>query len=364
MRNNILKKIKIIFLSIIVLCNTLNVPVYAADDIYISGNCVIDGVCVNQDYKPIPGAIRRGIDVSCYQGQIDWEKVANDDVDFAFIRAGSYKAGLDDFFEYNVTEALKYGLDVGLYVYSYATTPRMAEIEAQFLIQQADRFGTNYPLVYDIEDAWHKLLSHEELDVLVETFCKTVEDAGYIPLVYSSKNWLENKLSNTKYDQWVAQYSSECTLKEPYTFWQASSHTKIDGIKGRVDVDFQFALYGTEFDKSINDKDDDYEKNIIEETVEEEPEAIIKEIKSNIYSDSDSENKKSNVYSYGYTGFKVTDYGITYYKNNILQKGLVKIDDDYYYFSLSTGIMVIDETIKIGNNSYYIDNNGIVNIKN
>lgn len=188
------------------------------------------------------GPIAKGVDVSVYQGAIDWNAVAADGYSFAFIKAGSGKSGLDPYYAVNMFGANAAGIKTGVYVYSYATTVEGAAAEAQFAIAAMQPFPVSMPVVYDLEDAVHKNMSREQLAALAVTFCSIVESAGYHPMLYSSKNWLLEKIGNVPYDKWVAQYNDVCEYPNP-AFWQFTSSGSVRGIQGRVDLNFQFKDY-------------------------------------------------------------------------------------------------------------------------
>lgn len=189
------------------------------------------------------GAIAQGVDVSKYNGEVDWGQVKNAGMEFAFIKAGSTKSGVDPQFAYNMTQANAAGLRTGVYLYSYAVTPQQALEEAQQLLQWIDGYTVNYPVVFDIEDKCHKKLSDQQLIDIINAFCMTIDAAGYYPAVYSSKNMFTGKLSITGWDKWVAQYNDTCEYNNNVCFWQYTSHGKIAGFKSRVDLNYQYKDY-------------------------------------------------------------------------------------------------------------------------
>ena len=133
------------------------------------------------------GVIGKGIDVSKYQGAINWSAVAADGYSFAFIKVGSAKSGLDPYFAANMVGANAAGLKTGVYLYSYATTVEAAMAEAQFTLAAIAPFTVNMPVVFDLEDAVHKSMTPEQLAALTVVFCTIIQSAGYSPMVYSSK---------------------------------------------------------------------------------------------------------------------------------------------------------------------------------
>lgn len=148
--------------------------------------------------------LAKGIDVSKYQGAVNWSAVKNAGYSFAFIKAGSAKSGLDPYYAVNMAGATAAGMKVGVYIYSYATTVEGAMTEAQFAIAAMEPYSVSYPVVYDLEDSIHKNMSPDQLAALTVAFCSTVQQAGYYPMVYSSKNWMVGKIAATPYDKWIA----------------------------------------------------------------------------------------------------------------------------------------------------------------
>lgn len=189
------------------------------------------------------GAISQGVDVSKYNGVVDWGQVKASGMDFTFIKVGSTKSGIDPMFVHNITQANAAGLKTGVYLYSYATTPQQAQEEANQVLQWIDGYTVNYPVVFDIEDKCHKKLSDQQLIDIINAFCMTIDAAGYYPMVYSSKNMFAGKLSITGWDKWVAQYNDTCEYNNNVCFWQYTSQGRVPGFPGRVDLNYQYKDY-------------------------------------------------------------------------------------------------------------------------
>lgn len=187
------------------------------------------------------GAI--GIDVSKYQGAVDWASVKASGVSFAFIKCFSTAGGIDPYFAQNLQGANAVGIRTGVYVYSYATTVEGAVAEANTMIAILQNFSVTYPVAFDIEDKVQKNLPNETISAMANAFCQTIEAAGYYPIVYSSKTWINNKLTGVPYDKWVAQWGSVCDANVSPAFWQASCTASIPGVKGQVDLDYQYRDY-------------------------------------------------------------------------------------------------------------------------
>jgi GH25 family lysozyme M1 (1,4-beta-N-acetylmuramidase) len=189
-----------------------------------------------------------GVDVSSYQGNIDWTQVASSGVTFAMVRIGNTKYGLDTKFAQNVVNATNAGLRVGAYVYTYATTPEEAAADAALAVDTMSGYPITFPVALDIEDKSQKNLPASTQAAIVNTFCEILENAGYTCVVYTNKNWFETKLAPVAWDHWVAQYGSACTYTQPYSMWQYSCTATIPGISGKVDVNY---LYGDYFNEII-----------------------------------------------------------------------------------------------------------------
>ncbi len=184
-------------------------------------------------------AIARGIDVSKHNGAINWGSVASSGISFAFIKVGSAKSGMDPYFDANIRGAQAAGIKTGVYIYSYASTVEQAKNEADMVVGWLENYTVSYPVVYDVEDTCHKGMSQAQLQALIDTFCQTVSAAGYYPMVYSSKNWFNQKIGNVNYDKWVAQYADNLEYNGA-SFWQSTSHGSVAGVNTRVDINYQF----------------------------------------------------------------------------------------------------------------------------
>ncbi len=207
-------------------------------------------LCVGQPGKKAEAATLPvaylGIDVSSYQGSIDWSQVAASGVTFTMVRIGNTKYGLDTKFAQNVVGATQAGLRAGAYVYSYATTPEEAAQDAALAVNAMAGYPITFPVAFDIEDKCQKSLSASTQAAIVNTFCEIVENAGYTCMVYTNKNWFENRLAPVAWDHWVAQYDTACTYTQPYKMWQHSSRGTVPGISGYVDMNYLYEDYFNE----------------------------------------------------------------------------------------------------------------------
>jgi glucan-binding YG repeat protein len=184
-----------------------------------------------------------GIDVSKYQGGINWQQVRNAGVRFAMIRVGTTKKGLDEQFVNNINGANAAGIRTGIYIYSYATTPEQAAAEANQVLAWIAPYAVTFPVAIDIEDSCQKGLSAAQLQAIADTFCGIINANGYEPMVYSYKNWFQNRMPNVASAKWVAQYGPVCEYAGDYAMWQSTSRGSFAGIAGRVDVNHLYSDY-------------------------------------------------------------------------------------------------------------------------
>ena len=192
-----------------------------------------------------------GIDVSVYQGTIDWASVARAGIRFAMVRAGSGQTA-DRRAAENARGANANGVVLGLYWFSYAYTVEMARAEAERLIRFARDYDVRFPLVWDYEDASLQhaaqqgvTVSRELVTAMAETFCKTVYAAGYTPMVYSNYSFLTTYVDlaaiTAPVRLWLAQWGAVLPTREPM-IWQYSSTGRVDGIEGDVDLNRAWEL--------------------------------------------------------------------------------------------------------------------------
>ncbi len=186
-----------------------------------------------------------GIDVSSYQGNINWDVVKNH-IDFAILRCGfgQYNSQKDKFFERNYEECRRLGIPVGIYHYSYAKNVDQARKEANLVLSWLKGKEIQLPVYYDIEDDSQIGLGKEMLTNMCVEFCNTIEGAGLWAGIYANKHWFTRILDSEKlgkrYTCWVAQYYDKCTYEGKYDVWQNSSSGRIDGIVGNVDTNYMY----------------------------------------------------------------------------------------------------------------------------
>lgn len=189
-----------------------------------------------------------GIDVSVWQGDINFKEIKDAGVEFIIIRVGTTKGPngeymLDSKFLNNIKQANEYNIDVGLYFYSYANSNEKAREEAEWVIEQIQGYNVSLPIAFDWEN-WSSFnkynLSFFGLTNMANTFLNTLNEAGYAGLLYSSKSYLEKLWMPIEYDIWLAHYTKSTDYKGIYKYWQLCDNGKIDGINGTVDIDIMY----------------------------------------------------------------------------------------------------------------------------
>lgn len=195
--------------------------------------CMLSGIPA----VPVQAAPEQGIDVSKWQGPINWQAVAQSGVKFAFIRVGNTKKGIDEYFYYNMLAAQQAGIKTGVYIYSYAASVEQAAAEAQFVLNAIQNVQVSFPVVWDVEDDVQKPLTPDTLSLMANTFCALIEAEGYYPMVYANTNWFTTRIGPVFYDKWVAQWSNGLAIPDA-AVWQYTSKGSIPGIIGNVDLDY------------------------------------------------------------------------------------------------------------------------------
>ena len=191
----------------------------------------------------------KGIDVSKWQGTINWSSVKSDGVQFAMLRSSYGSSSVDPMFETNYAAAKANGIEVGAYHYSYATTVAQATKEANFWISKLKGKQFDYPVCVDLEDSSQGTLDTKTLMDIALTYLNMLEQAGYYPMIYANKNWFTSVLDDsmlTSYDHWLAQYASSYTYTGTVGIWQYTSTGTVKGINGSVDMDTSFVDYASQ----------------------------------------------------------------------------------------------------------------------
>ncbi len=204
-----------------------------------------------------------GVDVSSWQGDVNWQKLKEEGVYFAFIRVGyrgyeSGKLNKDEYFEKNIKGALEAGIKVGVYFFSQALNAQEAYDEAVYLLDMIKGYNITFPVVFDWEtiNASSARTNGIETDALCQAanvFCSTVEEAGYIPMVYcnQSVSLLYYELSRIdNYDFWYAEYKDKPTFYYDFDIWQYGCTGNFEGVPhADLDVNISFVDYSA-IDKS------------------------------------------------------------------------------------------------------------------
>ena len=190
----------------------------------------------------------KGIDVSGYQGNIDWKKVKNDGVKFAIIKLGTIydedENSEESTFERNYNECIKNNIPVGVYVYNYCNSIEALKKGANWVLEVLNKRALNLPVYLDMEDKTIVSEGKAALTNQCNEFAKILTNAGYEVGVYANLNWFENYLEakefNSNISVWVAQYYKECEYEGEYDIWQYSSSGKVDGISGNIDMNYLY----------------------------------------------------------------------------------------------------------------------------
>lgn len=191
----------------------------------------------------------KGIDVSKWQGSVNWNEVRKDGTEFAILREGWGKKSptqIDKKFKENYENAKAAGISIGCYHYSYADSVDDAKREAEFCLESIGDMKFEYPVCFDIEDREMLKLSNRQRTDIVKAFCSEIEKSGYYAMFYCNLNWLNNYLIKEellpKYDIWLAQWSVG-KPSVPCGIWQKSDKGTITGISGNVDIDVAYKNY-------------------------------------------------------------------------------------------------------------------------
>lgn len=192
------------------------------------------------------------IDVSYVQKEIDWQKVADDDIEMAMIRLGyrGYSSGLlnlDEYYEANIEGAKEAGLKYGVYFFSQAVSVEEAQEEAQFVIKNIKGRKVKGPIAFDMEPIEGadriSALSVEQKTEIADAFLDYIEKKGYDAMLYGNPSWLRKDLDLsllTEHPVWLAHYTDTAEWPYWYSMWQYTSKGKVSGIKGNVDLSIGF----------------------------------------------------------------------------------------------------------------------------
>lgn len=239
-----------IILSLVFVVGSIFAPQISAATKAWSKNS--SGKFVNNKGQVIQGATMKGIDVSKWNGNIDWKKVSKTDVDFAIIRCGygdNLSSQDDKTWEKNVQGCIKYNIPFSTYIYSYAKNTTQAKSEANHALRLLNGRDVWFPVYLDMEENAQASLGKTKVGNIANTFLNAINAQGYKSGVYANLNWWNNYIpssvtGNLNVSKWIAQWDvPSCEYKGSYNMWQCTSDGKVDGISGRVDINFWFGPY-------------------------------------------------------------------------------------------------------------------------
>lgn len=207
-------------------------------------------------YKDNKREAIRGVDLSKYNGDVDFGKLKDNGIRFAMLRLGSrgYGTGkitLDEKFVEYAQNAQVAGIQIGAYFYSQAVNETEAVEEANYIVGAVSGFGVKYPIAIDIEkvegdEARTDKLTTEERTAVVKMFCDAVKGYGYKPVIYATTDMLVTGLDLKEladYDVWLADYDIPTDYPYRFSMWQYNKKGRIDGITGDIDLDLSFIDY-------------------------------------------------------------------------------------------------------------------------
>ena len=357
---------KILIICLIICMSRISLPILASENIedksnswrYKNGQVLNsktkafvpvfhkeNGNILNENGDILLNASGIGVDVSQWQGKIDWETIKrNQEIDFVIIRCGfgGNDASYDDiYWKYNADECTRLGIPFGVYLYSYAQNNEDAKSEAEHVLRLVKGYNLSYPIYYDLEDNSIPLSSLLEN---TKMFSSILESKGYTVGIYSSLWWFNTYLTDPYFDnldKWVAQWNIECTYEKPYSMWQYSNQGQVKGIDTLVDMNI------------------DFNKKLENGWLFEENNWVYYENGNRI---KGWFKEKSNWYYFDDNGYMLTGFqnieGKTYYfaSDGIMQTGWQKIENDTYFFcgdgNMYTG------WLKQNNHYYYFIKNG------
>ena len=195
-----------------------------------------------------------GVDVSLYQGDIEWQKVKNAGIEFAILRLGFRGYGqdgkivLDSKFEENYNNAISEEIEVGVYFFSQATNVEEAKEEAEFVLKNIKEKEIKYPVIFDLEKIKYDVARTDNLNVneitnITLEFCKEIEKNGYEPCIYGNAKTFSTKLKLEEfngYKKWYADYQEIPIYPYEFNIWQYTESGNVDGINGNVDLNICF----------------------------------------------------------------------------------------------------------------------------
>ena len=228
---------------------------FKADGTKVTGEQVIQGAKYNfaSDGSLVVGSGTMGIDVSKWNGTIDWNAVKNSGVSYVIIRVGyrgSSQGALieDPKFKTNIKGATAAGIKVGVYFFTQAVDEVEAVQEASMVLDRISGYKISYPVFLDVEGSGGRgdKIDSATRTAVCKAFCNTIQNAGYTAGVYANKTWLSQKMDASAlsaYKIWLAQYAAAPTYTGRYDLWQYKSNGKVSGISGNVDLNLSYLGY-------------------------------------------------------------------------------------------------------------------------
>lgn len=247
--------------------------------------------------------MKKGIDVSHYQKQIDWAK-AKKVVEFSILKIGEgrYSNQKDEYFERNYTECKRLGIPVGVYSYAYAKSVSEAKEEAKRVIEWLNGRDLDLPVYYDMENAKMQKMGKEVLTEIAYTFCREIEKAGYWAGIYANLDWFTNYLDTEKlrkiFTLWIANvdYTHNQTKYEgQYDMFQYSWVGKVDGVIANVDMDVMYRDLITDVRNS---------KNVKNNNVRKSEDEIVQEIMKGLWGNGEERKQKLQNAGYEYNSIQ------------------------------------------------------------
>lgn len=192
-----------------------------------------------------------GVDVSVYQGKINWKKVRKQGISFAMIRVGyratdSGRIQEDSRFAENLKNAKAAGLKVGVYFFSQANSVEEAVEEARYVVRKIRGKEVSMPVAFDMEETSGSRignLTRKQKTEIADAFCTTIQSHGYVPMVYGNPRWLLTDINLgylTRYPVWLAHYTDKTSYPFVFSMWQYSNKAKVKGISRKTDMNIYF----------------------------------------------------------------------------------------------------------------------------
>ena len=238
----------------------------------------------------------KGIDVSEFQGNINWDKVKADGIEFAILKLGNiydYDANYKDSkFDTNYKNARANGIKIGAYIYNYCNTIDTLKKGLEWAIKKLEGKELDLPFYLDMEDKDIQGETKASLTEQCNEFAKYVESKGYRAGVYANVNWLKNELNPNDFDKdisvWVAQYYKECQYTGKYDIWQYASNGKVSGISGNCDMNY---LYNEDIIKEPGSTENTDKKSVDE---------LAQEVIDGKWGDGEDRKKRLEAAGYNY----------------------------------------------------------------